>query len=412
VARFEYVAKDVSGAQTSSALHAESAEAVADLLHRDGFVVLSIREVKEDGWSLRGRGGLFGRKVRSSAVGLFTRQLSSMLRAGLPLIRALYGLAREEKNPVFREALISVAADIEGGQSLSGAMARHPDVFSKLYVSMIRSGEESGALDVIMDHLVRYMDRTESVKRKVKSALTYPIFVVGFAMIAFIVLLVKVVPMMAQIYEKLGADLPGPTQIVISVSRFVSSNIWMLFALLAMAVAFHRVSKRVERIQLFVDRMKFRIPILGRLLKQVVVAKFLRTLGILVVSGLPILDALELSGGTSGNRVIKKAADDIGAMVSKGSNLATGFHATGVFPETVVQMVSTGEETGKLGDMLGSVSDHYDEQVEVAIEGIASIIEPLMIVLVGGLIALMLVAMFLPVFHLGGAVRQGLTGGR
>jgi type IV pilus assembly protein PilC len=408
VAKYKYIAKNTLGVERTSVIHAESAEAAVDFLHKDGLVVLSLREMKESVAAKLGSKSLFGSHVPSSSVALFTKQLASMLKAGLPLIRALYSLAREEQHPTFANILVAVASDIESGEALSNAMAKHPAAFPRIYCSMIRSGEQSGTLDTIMSHLVRYMHRTESIKRKVKSALSYPVFVVSFAIIAFIVLLVKIVPMMSQIYEKLGADLPGPTQMVISASKFASSYFW-LFILVAVAlIVIYQLVRRVPSGKLAIDGAKLRVPIFGKILEKVVIAKYLRTLGVLVVSGLPILEALELSGGASGSEVIERASDKIGFLVSKGGSLSTGFHATGVFPDTVVQMVSTGEETGKLGDMLSSVSDHYDEQVESAIEGLAAVIEPLMIVVVGGMIALMLVAMFLPVFHLGSAVRQSM----
>ncbi len=408
MAKYKYIAKDTLGVETTSIIHAQSAEAAVDYLHKDGLVVLSMREVRESVATRLGAKPILGSHVPTASVALFTKQLASMLHAGLPLIRALYSLAREEQNKTFGNILVSVASDIESGEALSGALAKHPAAFPKIYVSMIKSGERSGTLDTIMDHLVRYMHRTETIKRKVKSALSYPVFVVSFAIVAFIVLLVKIVPMMARIYDKLGAELPGPTRMVMSVSDFATHYFW-LFVLIAGALLLtYKLVQRIPTGKLAVDRAKLKIPIFGGILKKVVTAKFLRTLGTLVVSGLPILDALELSGSASGNEVIERAAEKIAYLVSKGGNLSTGFHATGAFPDTVVQMVSTGEETGKLGDMLASVSDHYDEQVESSIEGLAAVIEPLMIVLVGGLIALMLVAMFLPVFHLGEAVRNSM----
>lgn len=408
--KFEYIAKSPLGEERSSALHAESAEAAADVLHRDGLVVLSIREVSE---SVRSRlslkSSIFAPRVPSSIVVFFTKQLSSMLGAGLPLIRALYGLAREERNNTFHKVLLQVAADIEGGDSLSAALSRHPSVFSDLYVNMIRSGEQSGTLGTIMADLERYLHRTETIKRKVKSAMTYPVFVVSFAIVAFVVLMVKIVPTMAEIYQRLNADLPTITQVVISASDLVTANLWVLALVAAGLVAAYQLMNRSVRGKLVLDTFKLRTPLLGPILRKVVVAKFLRTLGILVSSGLPILESLELAGLGSGNQVVAAAAGRIAAGVSKGGNLAAGFRAADVFPEIVVQMVSTGEETGRLDEMLSIVSDHYDEQVETSIESLASLIEPLMIVFVGGLIAIILVAMFLPVFHLGGAIRRGMS---
>jgi type IV pilus assembly protein PilC len=409
VARYEYIAKNTLGVETSSVLHAESPDAAADLLHRDGLVVLSIREAKE---SVRTRLSAitlpFTSNVSQSAVSLFTKQLSSMVHAGLPLIRALYSLSRDEHNKALSKVLVSVASDIESGESLSNALEKHPRVFSKIYVSMVRSGERSGTLDVIMNHLVRYMHRTEAIKRKVRAALTYPTFVVGFAIVAFLVLMLRVVPMMAGIYDKLGAELPGPTKMLIAISHFGLSYFWVFLILLAGLIAGYTAMRRNPQGKFLLDSWKLRIPIFGKLVNQVVIAKFLRTLGVVVVSGLPILDSLELAGSSAGNEVVDRASGSIARQVSKGANLSAAFHGAHVFPEIVVQMVSTGEETGNLGDMLSAISDHYDEQVETSVEGLASIIEPLMIVLVGGLIALMLVAMFLPVFHLGGAIRHSM----
>jgi type IV pilus assembly protein PilC len=408
--RFEYVAKSTSGAQRTSFLYAESAAAAADILHRDGLVVLSIREVKatirEKSETAKKR--LFAGRVPAGAVALFTKQLTSMLHAGLPLTRALFSLARDEANGTLGEILVEVATDIEGGDSLSSAMAKHPGAFSRLYVSMIKSGEMSGKLVTIMRHLARYMDRTEAIKRKVRSATTYPAFVVGFAVIASSILFLKIVPMMANIYSKLDAELPGPTQVVINASRIVGRYIWVPILLLLAAFVAVRILSRNASGRLLLDSIKLRLPIIGRILKKVVIAKFLRTLGVLVESGLPVMDALELAGGSSGNEVVYQASGKIGNMVSHGSSLSKSFSSTGVFPEIVVQMVSTGEETGTLGEMLTNLSDYYDEQVGTSIEGLSSIIEPLLIVMIGGIIALILVAMFLPVFHLGGAIRKGM----
>ncbi|MFH1689688.1 MAG: type II secretion system F family protein [Candidatus Eisenbacteria bacterium] len=408
--RFEYVAKSTSGAERNSFLYAESATAAADILHRDGLVVLSIREAKG---SVREKSEapvrrMFVGRVPPGAVALFTKQLTSMLHAGLPLTRALYSLARDEANGTLSDVVVRVASDIEGGGTLSSAMSKHPGVFSRLYISMVRSGEQSGKLVTIMRHLARYMDRTEAVKRKVRSAMTYPAFVVGFSVVASSVLFLKIVPMMAGIYDKLEADLPMPTQIVISASEIVGRYIWVPILLLILLIVAWRMMMRNSAGRYILDSFKLRIPIFGRIVKKVVIAKFLRTLGVLVESGLPVMDSLELAGGSSGNEVVFQAATKIGNMVSHGSSLSKSFASTGTFPEIVVQMVSTGEETGTLGEMLANLSDYYDEQVGASIEGLSSIIEPLLIVLIGGVIALMLVAMFLPVFHLGGAIRQGM----
>ncbi len=380
--RFEYVAKSTSGAQRNSFLYAESATAAADILHRDGLVVLSIREargpVREAAQAPVKH--MFAGRVPPGAVALFTKQLTSMLNAGLPLTRALFSLARDEANTTLASVVVQVATDIEGGETLSSAMARHPGTFSRLYISMVKSGEQSGKLVTIMRHLAKYMDRTEAVKRKVRSAMTYPVFVIGFSVIASSVLFLKIVPMMAAIYDKLDADLPVPTQVVITASRLIGQYIWVPILLLIALIAAWRMMMRNSAGRFALDSFKLRIPIFGRIIKKVVIAKFLRTLGVLVESGLPVMDSLELAGGSSGNEVILQASTKIGNMVSHGSSLSKSFASTGAFPEIVVQMVSTGEETGTLGEMLANLSDYYDEQVGTSIEGLSSIIEPLLIV--------------------------------
>jgi len=411
LSRFEYVAKSTSGTQRTSFLYAESATAAADILHRDGLVVLSIREVKaaakEKGAQAPVRRIMWGR-VPAASVALFTKQLTSMLNAGLPLTRALYSLARDEANATLGDVLIRVASDIEAGDTLSTAMAKHPAVFSRIYISMVKSGEQSGKLVTIMRHLGVYMDRTEAIKRKVRAAMTYPAFVVGFAILASSILFLKIVPMMAAIYDKLDAELPMPTQVVIAASRLVGQYIWIPILLVLAIIFAWRMLVRTASGRLMLDSFKLKTPIFGRIIRKVVIAKFLRTLGVLVESGLPVMDSLELAGGSSGSEVVYQASGKIGNMVSHGSSLSKSFASTGVFPEIVVQMVSTGEETGTLGEMLANLSDYYDEQVGTSVEGLSSILEPLLIVLIGGVIALMLVAMFLPVFHLGGAIRRGM----
>jgi type IV pilus assembly protein PilC len=409
VARYEYEAKSTRGVRTANVVYAESAEAAVDVLHRDGYVVLSIREAKEGiRQRLTGARTLFAARVSTGAVTLFTKQLAAMFNAGLPVIRALYGLAREERNRAFSDSLVSIATDIESGETLSNAMSKHGGVFSKVYVNMVRSGERSGTLGVIFGHLVKYMNRTEAIKRKVKAAMTYPVFVVGFAVLATVVLMLRIVPLMAGIYDKLGAELPGPTKVVIAASHAMTQYFWIFLIVAAALLFVYQSMRRSPAGRLSIDSFKLRLPIFGPIIRKVVIAKYLRTLGVLVESGLPIIDALELAGETAGNEVVQRASSDIARHVSRGSGLALGFHSTAIFPEIVVQMITTGEETGRLSEMLATVSDHYDDQVEASVEGLASLIEPLLIVMVGGLIALMLVAMFLPVFHLGGAIRQSM----
>jgi len=411
VGQFEYVAKNMSGARTSNILSAESAQAAADILHARGLVVLSVREVgKKLSAKLMDGGSSFGKsKVKGTDVALATRQLSTMLKAGLPLIRALHALASDGSGAL-SGVLNSVADDVANGEPFSKALASHPSVFSHLYVSLVRSGEESGSLDLITRQLADYLDRSEEIKRKVKSAMAYPVLMIGFLVVVSAVIFLKIIPMMGETYSKLGVDLPGITQLVLNISNFAVSKFWLFVIAIVGAVVAWRVLSVTPQGRLFIDGVKLRMPLFGSIVKKIVIAKFLRTLGVLVESGLPIIEALTLSGRTSGNEVISTAVKKIGESVSRGGNLSDGFRDVEVFPELIVQMVATGEETGSLGDMLNEIADFYDQQSETAINTLASVIEPVMIILVGGMVTIVVVATFLPIFTMGQALRKG--GGR
>lgn len=409
MAKFEYVAKRRSGSEISSVITADTTDAAVELLHKEGLIVLSIRQ---SGPTLATRLSqdvpFLASRVSSFVIALFTRQLSAMIEVGLPLIRALHGLAKDEHDRRLSSVLSDVAAQIEGGETFSRALAGHPRIFSKLYVSLVQAGEESGSLATVMRQLSTYLERAEAMRRKVRTAMAYPIFVISFVVIASTVLFLKVVPMMANVYDKLGAELPKLTQVVIGMSRLLGQYLWVLFLLLAALWGIWIILRRSSAGRFFLDRRKLRIPIFGPILRKVVIAKFLRTLGVLVESGVPILQSLDLASGTAGNEVIHRAAKDIEDSVSRGSSLSAGFQRASVFPEIVVQMVSTGEETGTLGEMLSSMAGFYDEQVETAVSGLAAFIEPLMILLIGAVVALVVISTFLPIFYLSQAVRRGM----
>ncbi len=403
---FEFVAKNTAGSQRADVLKAENMDAAVNSLHGEGLIVLSIQEIEEKvSDKFKGRLAMFGKKVPTSLVAISTRQLATMLHAGLPLIRSLRALGRDEKNKVLADVLEEVAVDIEAGDRLSRAMSKHPKVFSSFYVSLIRSGEESGDLDKIMRQLSSYLERTESIKRKVKSAMSYPVFVISFVVLAGFVLFLKVVPMMGKVYEGLDQELPLLTQIVIKSSHLLKDYIWVVMLLGGAVVFGFKMLKQNPKGKLLIDGKKLQMPIFGKIVKKLVLAKFMRTLGILVDSGLPVLSSLELAGGSASNAVIERAVAEIGESVSRGSKLSVGFNETNTFPEIIVQMVSTGEETGTLGQMLSEVADFYDEQVETAINGLASLIEPLLMVVIGGIVGLVVIATFLPIFNMSSAIK-------
>ena len=407
--KFEYIAKSVRGVETTSHITADSQEAAVELLHRDGLIVLSIRPASMGFASrLQGDTPLFARGVAAGVIALFTRQLSAMIKAGLPLIRALHALARDEHDRRLSKTLVRVASDIEAGETFSSALRRHPAVFPKLYVSLVKAGEESGRLADILRQLSVYLERAESIKRKVRTATAYPIFVICFVIIASAALFLKVVPMMADIYKKLGAELPALTQAVINASDFIRAYVWLLPVLLIVLFLVRAMLKRSTAGRLLLDSWKLRVFIFGPILRKVVIAKFLRTLGVLVDSGIPMLEALELASETAGSEVIAQASLHIRDTVARGGHLSKGFSEADVFPEIVVQMVATGEETGTLGEMLDSMAGFYDEQVETSISGLSSFIEPLLIIMIGAVVAIVVISTFLPIFYLSQAVRRGM----
>ncbi len=392
----------------SSVLSAESAQAAADILHARGLVVLSIRRAgRRIGSRLLEGGSFFTKRAKAASVSLVTRQLATMLRAGLTLARALHALSKDGTDPVLSSSLKRVANEVSAGETFSGALAQHPGTFSTLYVNLVRAGEESGNLDAIMLQLAEYLDRVEDIKRRVKSAMAYPVFLIGFVILTSALIFLKIIPMMAAIYAKLGVDLPVLTQTVISVSNFLVSQLWVTAAVLICMVIAWKVLMRRKSGRLMLDTMMMRLPVVGGIITKVVMAKFLRTLGVLVESGLPIIESLRLSGGTAGSSVITHATERMVEMISRGSSLSAAFKDPDVFPEIVVQMVGTGEETGSLSEMLTEIAGYYDEQSATAIDTIASIIEPAMIVIVGGMIGFVVVATFMPIFTMGQALRRG-----
>lgn len=392
----------------SSILSAESPQAAADILHARGLVVLSIRRAGERiGGKLLDGSSFLTKKAKPANVSLVTRQLATMLGAGLPLVRALHALSKDGTDPVLSASLKSVADEVSGGETFSGALAKHPRTFSALYVNLVRAGEESGDLDGIMRQLAEYLDRVEDVKRRVKSAMAYPIFMIVFVILTSALIFLKIIPMMSEIYSKLGVDLPALTQAVVDVSDFAISKFWLVASMaIGMVVAWKILMRRTSG-RLLLDTMMMRLPAVGGIIKKIVLAKFLRTLGVLVESGLPIIDALTLAGGTAGSSVITHATSQMTEMIARGSSLSAAFKEPTVFPEIVIQMVATGEETGSLSEMLTEIAGYYDEQSASAIDTIASMIEPAMIVVVGGIIAFVVVATFMPIFTMGQALRRG-----
>jgi len=404
MATFKYQARNNLGKVTEGTIQADSEAAAAVALRQKRLEVVSVSSVGGFGkiWAvLTSKGG----NVTTKDIVVFSRQFSVMVNAGLPILQGLTIVAEQAENPDFRVVMTKVRDDISNGVPLSEAMSKHPKAFNTLYVNMIKAGEQGGILDVILERLSEYMEKAEGVARKVKSAMMYPIVVMSVAVLVVIFLMVKVVPTFRDVFTSFGAKLPWPTQLIIDVSEFLSSK--KAFVLVALLIGFGfaiTMYKKTKTGAYNWDKMILMIPVFGVLARKASVAKFARTLGTLIKSGVPIMDALETVGKTSGNLVVERAVFKARDSVREGKTLTQPLKESKVFPPMVTQMINVGEETGALDQMLSKIADFYESEVDAAVEGLTSIIEPILIVFLGVTIGFIVVAMFMPMFELGNIV--------
>lgn len=344
------------------------------------------------------------KKIKTKSVVVFARQFSTMIGAGLPLIQCLEVLGSQEKNKAFAKIIKSVKDDIEGGSTLTDALRKHPKVFDELFVNMIQAGEAGGILDTILIRLAAYMEKIMKLKSKVKSAMTYPAAVLIVSVLVVIMLLLKVVPVFSKMFSGMGRELPALTQTLIDFSDFLQNNIIYLFGVMILIVVAFIRYYRTEMGKATVDRLLLKMPVFGPLLKKVAVSKFARTLSTMMSSGVPILDGLEIVSKTAGNKVVEAALMETRKSISEGKTIAEPLAATNVFPPMVVQMIAVGEATGALDAMLAKIADFYDDEVEAAVAAMTSLLEPALMVFLGGLVGSIIVAMYLPIFQLGSLV--------
>jgi len=343
-------------------------------------------------------------KVHTTDVVVFARQFSTMINAGLPLIQCLDILQAQQENKTFKKMLRHIKETVEGGSTLADALGKYPNVFDDLFVNMVAAGETGGILDTILDRLSEYMEKAMKLKKKVKSAMTYPIIVLCIAVLVIGVIMVFVIPVFEKMFADFGGALPGPTQIVVSASRFIRDNIlYMIGAVVVFLFAFKRYYK-TEKGRALVDDYLLKLPIFGLLLRKVAVAKLTRTLGTMVSSGVPILDALDITAKTSGNKTVESAIYKVRSAISEGRTMADPLAESGVFPSMVCQMVAVGESTGALDAMLSKIADYYDDEVDAAVDSLTSMIEPFMMVFLGVTIGGLVVSMYLPIFKMAGMV--------
>ena len=343
-------------------------------------------------------------RVGGKALSVFTRQFATMIDAGLPLIQALDILGSQEPNPTLKKSIGKIRGDVESGSTLSNALKKHPKIFSDLYVSLVAAGEMGGMLDTILARLATYIEKAEKLKSKVKGAMVYPSVVLTISIIVIAILLIFVIPVFQEMFEGLGGELPFLTQLVVDTSHFLRSNIiYILVALALLYFAFIRF-RATEQGKIIVDKTLLGLPIFGTLLKKSAIASFTRTLGTMTSSGVPILDGLGIVAGTSGNKIVERAILETRTSISEGKTIAEPLGKSGIFPPMVTQMISVGESTGALDTMLEKIADFYEDEVDAAVDALTSLIEPFMMVFLGGTIGVMLAAMYLPIFKMAGAV--------
>jgi type IV pilus assembly protein PilC len=343
-------------------------------------------------------------KVKEKDIIIFARQFSTMIDAGLPIIQCLDILYSQQENATLKRMLKEIKDSVEGGTTLADSLKRYPKYFDNLFVNMIAAGEAGGILDVILKRLAGYMEKAAKLKRKVKGAMVYPAITIAVAVIVVAVILIFVIPVFQKMFAEFGSTLPTPTLIVIAISDFVKSKVhWIIIAVVLFAIAFKKYYA-TEKGRIVIDGILLKLPVFGILLRKVAVAKFTRTMGTMLGSGVAILEALDIVAKTSGNRVIEKAIYSVRSGIAEGRTMADPLQSSGVFPAMVCQMIAVGESTGALDAMLEKIADFYDEEVDQAVENLTAMIEPMMIVFLGVIVGGLIVSMYLPIFKMAGAV--------
>jgi len=382
-------------------MEADDEAVVRAALRRQGITPVEIKSRPKD---ILEYIPFFRKKIKDKDLVVFARQFATMIDAGLPILQCLEILASEESNKRFRKIIEDLKSDIEGGGSLSKAFAKYPDVFDELFVNLTAAGEAAGILDVILNRLSNYLEKSLKLKSKVKGAMSYPASVLVISVGVVILILYKVVPVFEEMFADMGAALPGPTQILIDASRFLQGYVIHIAAIFVIAVFLFQRYYKTESGRLRIDTLLLKIPLFGILFKKVAVARFSRTLAAMVGGGVPILDGLEIVSKPAGNRVVENALMETRKSVSEGDTIAEPLGASGIFPPLVVSMIGVGENSGKLDEMLVKIADFYDDEVDAAVAALTSLLEPFMIVFLGGMVGAVLIALYMPIFSMAGAM--------
>ncbi|MBF0342288.1 MAG: type II secretion system F family protein [Magnetococcales bacterium] len=394
---FEWEALSKSGEKRKGELEGSNIGAVMAQLRRQGLKNPTVR--KKSARSMK-RG-----KITEMEIVVFTRQLATMVGAGLPLVSCFDLAAKGAENLTLQEVTLRVKADIEAGTTLTDAMVKEPAMFDELFINLVQAGEQSGILEAVLNRLAVYKEKSAALKAKVKSAMTYPIAVLVIAFVITGVLMIFVVPTFADLFQSFGAKLPLPTRIVINISEWVQATWWLILAVLAGAVwSFSNLYKNNKKFHYRMDKLALRLPVFGMILRKASVARFARTFGTMIAAGTPILDSLENVARTAGNKVVEEAVLNSRASISEGRTLTEPLAASGIFPPMVTQMIGIGESTGNLEVMLEKVADFYEAEVDRAVDSLTALLEPLILVILGVLIGGLVVAMYMPIFQMGSVV--------
>ncbi len=397
---FAYSARPASGGDIlTGEIDLPTKEDVLAHLHKQKLIPVSVREKSKE-LSIT-----FGTGVSTRDIVIFTRQFATMINSGLPLVQSLDILAEQTENPALRKVISEVLYDVESGHTLADAMGKHPKIFTELYVNMVAAGEAGGILDTILLRLATFLEKNDALIRKIKGAMIYPAVIFSVAGGAIVILLVFVIPTFQTMFESAGIPLPLPTRIVIGMSAFLQAYWWAVALGIGLGLFGLRQFYKTDKGELIIDKILLNLPILGDLQRKSAVSRFTRTLGTLVSSGVSILEGLEITAKTAGNRVIHDAVMNSRASIAGGETISGPLKESGVFPPMVVQMINVGEQTGGLDEMLTKIADFYDDEVDTAVEALLSAMEPIMIVVLGVVVGGMIVAMYLPIFDMINAVK-------
>ena len=395
LATYTWEGKDKSGKIIRGELRAASPTVVRTTLRRQGILATKVSKQ-----SMRGKG-----KVTDKDITLFTRQMATMMKSGVPLLQSFDIVGKGASNPAMARLVSSIKTDVETGSALNQAFRKYPLHFDNLYCNLIEAGEQAGILDQLLDRLATYKEKTQAIIAKIKSALFYPISVLVVAFIVTAVIMIFVVPQFKKVFTSFGADLPGPTLVVMAISDYFVEYWYIVFGALGGGLyAFFYFWKRSEKMQMLMDRLALRLPIFGEVIRKATLARWSRTLSTMFAAGVPLVEALDSVGGASGNYIYREATKQVKAEISTGSSLTVAMQNTNVFPNMAIQMISIGEESGQIDAMSGKVADFYEAEVDDAVERLSSLMEPMIMVVLGILIGGIIIAMYLPIFKLGAVV--------